>query len=119
MAAEMKSGNIFAMVFEDNQHMIGAAIIGREKNINAANLISLYLLPAKIGHGFGHAFYSDMETELENRGFSKCVLSVLADNKRAIRFYETHGFINTGETIKATLGDCDYPCSVYEKRLGK
>lgn len=113
----LSNETIFAMVLEDNQHIIGAAILGR-KETSTVHLISLYLMPDKIGQGFGHAFYDGIEAELRHRNFTKCFLDVLENNERAIRFYETHGFMETIEIIKATLGDCEYPCKVYEKWLG-
>ncbi|MCD7947988.1 MAG: GNAT family N-acetyltransferase [Oscillospiraceae bacterium] len=110
------NGDHFAMILEDDQHIIvGAAILRGERNI--ANLISFYLLPEKIGHGFGHALYSGVEDELRNRGFRKCVLDVLGHNKRAILFYKKHGFTSTDEVIKTTLGNGEYFCNVYEKRV--
>lgn len=117
LTAGLNNGNIFAMTLEYSQRMIGAAIIGQGETGNAANLLSFYLLPEMIGQGFGHAFYNGIEIELRRKAFSKCVLDVLEHNERAIRFYEAHGFTNTGKTVKATLGNCEYLCRIYEKIL--
>ena len=111
----MSNNTVFPMVLEQEKNMIGAAILSAEKK--EIHLISFYLIPEKIGHGFGHLFYNGVETELKRRGFTKCVLDVLQDNCRAIRFYETHGFLDTNERIIAKLGECEYTCKLYEKTL--
>lgn len=113
----LDNGNIFAMVLANDHHMIGTAIIGQEQHKNTASLISFYLLPDKIGQGFGHAFYECVEDEMKRKGFAKCVLDVLEKNMRAKHFYETHGFTKTNKTVKTTLGNGEYLCEVYEKPL--
>ena len=50
------NGTVFSMVIEDNQEIIGVAVMGNTKKEREVNLISFYLLPEKIGHGFGHTF---------------------------------------------------------------
>ena len=115
LTAGIKQQTIFTMVLEKEENIIGAAILGaNEKEIN---LISFYLLPEKIGHGFGHLFYNGMEAELKRRGFTKCILDVLQDNYRAVRFYEAHGFLDTNKRISAELSGVEYTCNVLEKSL--
>jgi ribosomal protein S18 acetylase RimI-like enzyme len=105
------------MVIEDNNEMIGAALLCETDKTHEINLISFYLLPEKIGLGIGHTFYNAMETELLNRGFQNCVIDVLENNTRAIRFYKDHGFSETCTENDAVLGDKDYKCKVFEKRI--
>jgi len=111
------NNSVFSMVIENNQEVIGTAILKETENKCEVCLISLYLLPNKIGQGFGHIFYTGVETELKNKGFSNCILDVLENNKRAIRFYKAHGFIDSGIEIKAVLGECNYTCTILEKTL--
>lgn len=106
---------IFSMILESNKSIIGAAIIGKGKTDIEANLISFYLLPDKIGRGYGYAFYSGIEQELKYRGFSKCVLDVLEHNTRAKRFYKSHGFVDINKRITDDLGGYTYNCKVFEK----
>ena len=113
----LNSGSIFSMVIENDQEMIGAAILSRTEKEREVNLISFYLLPYKIGQGFGHTFYSSIETELRARGFLTCVVDVLETNARAIRFYETYGFTTTGEDLNVDLGERNYVCKVLAKSL--
>lgn len=113
----LSSNNIFTMIMENDLEIIGAAILSQTEKDKEACLISFYLLPEKIGQGFGHNFYNDIETELKSRACSKCVLDVLSNNKRAIRFYQAHGFIETGNEIVSSLGEQSYICKVFEKHL--
>jgi ribosomal protein S18 acetylase RimI-like enzyme len=113
----LNNDSVFSLVLENSQEIIGAAILGKTEQERTANLISFYLLPDKIGQGLGHAFYNGIETELRNRGFLNCVVDVLENNARAIRFYKTHGFVDTGKIIAAVLGERNYACMVLEKVL--
>ncbi len=113
----MNNNSVFAMVIEE-QDIIGAAILGKTEAEHEINLISIYLLPDKIGQGFGHAFYNGIEAELQAKGFSEIVLDVLENNKRAIRFYESHGFVTTNSEALATLGNHEYVCKLYKKHIG-
>lgn len=117
LSTGIDDGNVFSMVIENNQEIIGAAILSKTEHPNEVNLISFYLLPEKIGQGLGHKFYVAIETELRNRGFLNCTLDVLERNSRAIRFYEAHGFVRTGNTVIATLGEQNYTCMVFEKMI--
>ncbi len=111
------NGSIFVLVLEEVKKIIGAAIISKDEKTNSANLISFYLLPNKIGQGFGHAFYVGIETELKSKGFSKCILDVLENNIRAISFYKAHGFKDTSDILKTSLGGCEYTCKIFEKQF--
>ena len=111
------SGNVFSMVLEEDQLMIGAAILAKSLNEQEIYLLSFYLLPEKIGRGFGRVFYHEIEEEMLKRGYTRCVLDVLKDNQRAIRFYIANQFTDTGKEIEASLGGINYSCKVFEKGL--
>jgi ribosomal protein S18 acetylase RimI-like enzyme len=112
----MDSGNgVFAMVMESNREIIGTAILNKPEQERKASLVSFYLLPNKIGLGFGHAFYGKIESELKNLGCSGCAVVVLKDNKKAIRFYKAHGFVAVGREENTLLGERDYLCIALEK----
>lgn len=117
LTSGLNGDSVFAMVAESGQGIIGAAILSKTEKEREACLISFYLLPDKIGQGLGHAFYNEIEAELKSKGFSNCILDVLENNKRAIRFYKAHGFIDTNREIKVVLGERDYTCKVLEKAL--
>ena len=115
LTAALNGDVIFVMVLEENQEIIGASIIGKSEKENEAHIRSLYLLPDKIGRGYGHAFYSEIEKEIIDRGFSKCLIDVLSNNKRAIGFYEAHGFADTSVEAETTLGNRSYTYKVFER----
>ncbi|MGI6153021.1 MAG: GNAT family N-acetyltransferase [Christensenellaceae bacterium] len=115
---EMHKSGAFVMVLENKRKMIGAAFLGKAQKEGKASLNAFYLLPEKIGKGLGRLFYCEIEAELKRRGFLGCVLDVLENNTRAIRFYRAHGFCETGEAIQTTLGEGTYTCRVMEKTLG-
>ena len=111
----MGNQTAFSMLLEQEKDIIGAAILKAEET--ELHLLSFYLAPERIGHGLGHLFYTAMEAELKRKGYTKCVLDVLQDNYRAIRFYEAHGFLDTDKRIIAELGKRKYTCRIYEKSL--
>jgi len=111
------NGSIFSMVIEDEYEIIGAAVLCKTEKENEANLKAFYLLPDKIGRGFGHTFLCSIESELRKMGFRNYIIDVLGNNSRAIRFYDAHGFTDTGKNINTTLGERHYTCKSFEKAL--
>ena len=106
---------IIAMVLEENHLIVGSAILGETQTEGEIHLISFYLSPDKIGKGLGSIFYGEIENEILERGYDKCILDVLVNNERAIRFYERQGFSATGAETPVALGSRDYTCIVMEK----
>jgi len=117
LTARLSGSAIFSMVLQEKQEIVGASILGKSEKENDVHMISLYLLPDKIGQGFGHAFYSEIEKEMRSKDFSKCLIDVLENNERAIKFYKAHGFTDTRMEAKTTLGKRDYPYKIFEKAL--
>ena len=115
--AGINNNSIFTFVLEDEKRITGVAVLSKGEDECEAHLISFYLLPEKIGQGYGHMLYSYVEKDLINKVAITCKLDVLAGNSRAITFYEDHGFVNTFETLRATLGEEEYSCLIYEKKL--
>ena len=113
----LSDGTVFSMVLLDNQNFAGACILRKSEKQGEVHLVSLYLLPDRIGNGYGHRFYSEIENEIKNRGYIKCVLDVLTDNKRACRFYEAHGFTDSGAEETTVIGGREYPYRVFVKLL--
>ena len=50
-------------------------------------------------------FYCEIESELKKKGYSRCILDLLANNKRAIGFYQSHGFVDVGTEATTFLGE--------------
>ena len=108
---------VFSMVLLDNQDIVGASILSKSEMQGEVHMKSLYLLPDKIGRGYGHKFYCEIEYYIKCKGYVKCVLDVLTNNKRAISFYNAHGFTDTGIEETTVLGNLKYPYRVFVKEL--
>jgi ribosomal protein S18 acetylase RimI-like enzyme len=59
---------------------------------DVAELRLFYIEPSVWGRGFGSALWCEESQALRSQGFAFATLWVLADNDRARRFYEHHGF---------------------------
>ena len=67
-------------------------------------VVSLYLLPDYMGKGYGGPLLERCVEELGRRGFRKVLLWVLADNRRARKFYEKHGFTSSEVSMDTDIG---------------
>ena len=76
---------------------------------DSGELLSICVLPEKRGCGVASQLVDEYEKRLLLQGRHRCVLSVLANNARAIRFYEKKGF-----TLIQKIGDASL---VYAKAL--
>lgn len=117
LTSGLGNSKVSSMIIENSQEIIGAAIMGKTEKDGEVCLISFYLLPDRIGQGFGHTFYTKLENELINQGFTNCVLDVLENNNIAINFYKAHGFVDTNTETTAVLGKQSYVCKILEKRI--
>jgi L-amino acid N-acyltransferase YncA len=77
--------------------VIGWVSFGPARDSDAASttgeLEAIYVCPQYWGTGLGRALWLTARDRLINRGFNSITLWVLAENSRAIRFYEAAGFL--------------------------
>lgn len=95
------------LVLIENGMMIGTASFGKsrwKKYIDYGEIISIYLLPDFIGKGYGRLLIHKCVEELNQCGYHKVLLWVLAENGRARKFYEKTGFIDSGVFMDADIG---------------
>lgn len=78
---------------------------------------AFYADPAVWGTGVGSALMEHTELRLRAEGFVTAVLWVLADNPRARRFYERHGWAATGREANFELRGTVAPEVEYRKHL--
>jgi ribosomal protein S18 acetylase RimI-like enzyme len=83
----------------------------------AGELESLYLDPAAIGQGFGHALLAHATADLRAHDFDPLVLWAFEQNQRARRFYERAGWV-LDVTGEHWLLD-EVPCPIVRYRLDK
>lgn len=57
----------------------------------------IYVLPKRWGEGIGRRLLSHAEEKIEERGGERVRLSVMAENDRAVGFYESAGYERVGE----------------------
>lgn len=95
------------LVLIENGLVVGTASFCKsrwEKYIDFGEIVSIYFLPDYIGKGYGGYLLKRCIDELGKLGFTKLLLWVLEDNKKARRFYEKNGFNYTNEYINDCIG---------------
>ncbi|MCA3563299.1 MAG: GNAT family N-acetyltransferase [Methylocystis sp.] len=100
-----RGSRIAVLDFDDT--IAGYASYGRNRAVSLpyrGEIFELYLKPAYQGLGFGHRLFSAAQKELANLGLNSVLVWSLADNERAIAFYERLGGILVGRAHE-TFGD--------------
>lgn len=67
-----------------------------DRGRTVGRVYSLYVRPNAWGRGLGHALFRYAERGLARHRFTRAELAVAADNVRARRFYESHGWTTDG-----------------------
>ena len=67
-------------------------------------IISLYLLPAYMGRGYGKALLLNALAELDRLGVGEVFLWVLEENRQARQFYSRMGFSPSGGFLEDSIG---------------
>lgn len=67
-------------------------------------VVSLYLLPAYMGRGYGRPLLEAAVSALASRGYRDVFLWVLEENRRARGFYERAGFRYSGTCRQDVIG---------------
>ena len=87
------------LVLAEGGRLIGTTSFGKAREhifAGAGEIVSLYLLPDCVGKGYGRALLHTAVRVLAELNFREIYLWVLAENFRAIRFYERQGFVCCG-----------------------
>jgi ribosomal protein S18 acetylase RimI-like enzyme len=83
-------------VAEWQSEVIGWISVGRSREAEApttaGELWAIYVAPEHWDRGAGRALWTRGRSHLEASGFLDVIVWVLADNRRALRFYEAAGF---------------------------
>lgn len=87
---------------EASQRPVGAMMVGYDGH--RGSIYYLAVDPDHQGTGIGTALVRHAEEILLARGCPKINISVRADNRAAVGFYERHGFHVEGEQYAVTLG---------------
>jgi ribosomal protein S18 acetylase RimI-like enzyme len=86
-------------------------------------LHALYLAPDAWGHGLGARLHTSALDRLRASGFLRACLWVLDNNTRARRFYDRHGWHDTGHTVVDQKGSGllirQLHCSLFDSPEGQ
>lgn len=85
-----------------------------ESDDKLAHLYRLYVASDYWGRGIGSSLLDHIETVLEEQGFDRLQLSVMAENNAGVSFYESNGFQRTSTTQNEQL---DFQQYEYLKHL--
>jgi ribosomal protein S18 acetylase RimI-like enzyme len=110
-------GRSATFVGEADGEVVGFVNVGAsEDHPGLGELYAIYVLPQAWGGGIGPELIERGEEELRARGFASATLNVLADNPRAQRFYERHGWVR-GETFQSSFLGHDVELARHRKEL--
>ncbi|MYX35183.1 MULTISPECIES: GNAT family N-acetyltransferase [unclassified Streptomyces] len=88
------------LVATDGGEVTGWAALGPYRGEpdggEVGELYAIYVHPDRIGRGAGRALMDAVRARARERGFRSLRLWVLADNERALRFYDRCGFAPDG-----------------------
>jgi GNAT superfamily N-acetyltransferase len=88
------------LMAEDEGGMLGFTMCGESRDADATDEVgevrTMFAVPAAWGRGAGSALMTAALDDLRERGYSEATVWSFADNERANRFYEHHGFTRDG-----------------------
>ena len=82
------------LVLEFDRQVVGYVSLGRNRVTAipyAGEIFELYLKPEFQGLGFGSRLFAAAQEDLAENGYLSIIVWALADNERALRFYEGLG----------------------------
>jgi ribosomal protein S18 acetylase RimI-like enzyme len=100
-----RGSRIAVLDFDDA--IAGYTSYGRNRAVSLpyrGEIFELYLKPEYQGLGFGHRLFTAARRELAGHGLNSVLVWSLADNERAISFYERLGGLMVGRAHE-TFGD--------------
>lgn len=94
---EEHKGNGWILELDGNPHCIAWWDATREKDMEKfAELICIHSLKDNWHKGYGGMMMERIFDDIKSAGYSKIMLWVFDNNVRAIKFYETYGFVTSG-----------------------
>lgn len=82
----------------------GASRTKSPEFVDWGEIMAIYLLPEYQGFGYGKKLLKEAVEKLQEEGYQKIFLWVLAKNISARRFYENNGFFPTSNQAEITIG---------------
>ncbi|HXK38415.1 MAG TPA: GNAT family N-acetyltransferase [Candidatus Paceibacterota bacterium] len=94
-SVENKHENFNALVAKIDNKAVGFCAMGKHLDYN--RLAMLYILPGYFGQGIGRSMWAAIQYYADSS--KPTILEVVLYNVRAIKFYESLGFVDTGKRI--------------------
>ncbi|WP_049969377.1 GNAT family N-acetyltransferase [Haladaptatus cibarius] len=88
---------IFAVAVASESDVVGFASATPDDCSTTYHLGRIYILPDRWGEGIGRRLLADIEQTVERRGGKRITLGVMAENERAVNFYESRGYRRENE----------------------
>ena len=120
--SEIGDENAAFFIIHQNHHAVGYAKLREDSEVycvdseTAVELQRIYLVERFFGTGVGEIFLKHCLEFAKSKGFKTLWLGVWEENRRAIKFYEKHGFRQVG-TITFPYGETVGTNWVMEKVL--
>jgi len=84
-------------VAQESDAIVGWISVGPSRDTDAGTsageIWAVYVAPGCWGKGVGHSLCVQAEQHLRTEGFIAVTLWVLKDNERAVKFYQSNGFV--------------------------
>ena len=97
------------LLYDDG--IVKGVINGQPIDAKTIEITDFYVEPFFVGQGIGTLLIEYLIEQVGKKGVHKIVLWVIKDNVKARKFYEAHGFCNSGKTCTIegiTKEDCCY-----------
>jgi ribosomal protein S18 acetylase RimI-like enzyme len=107
MRAWLESGRMYGFIAVENDTPVGCVICGRGRDEDHADwgeIVSLYVLPDRMGSGIGSSLLRTALDALQADGYDQVYLWCIDGNQQADRFYQHHGFIPTADRVDYRIG---------------
>ena len=96
-SAAMRAEPEMTLVLFEQDTPLGVCTLGfSRQRPGAGEVIALYVLPKRMGEGFGRRLLNAAEEALQREGCEEICLWVFSSNQNAIAFYQHMGFALTG-----------------------
>jgi ribosomal protein S18 acetylase RimI-like enzyme len=97
-----------------DETVVGFAVAGSTDDPATFVLGRIYVSPDRWGEGIGKRLLQEIESRASERGGERVRLGVMAENDRAVAFYEAAGYERVGERDDERIGTTAYE---YETEL--
>ena len=115
LKARLARPNSELLVADDGKEIGGMAFAVAAADGKAVMLHQLYVKPSRQGQGVGAMLLLEIEESFPHA--ERLRLEVEQANLQAVRFYQAHGFAQTGRTANCGAEDSGIPALIFEKPL--